>query len=448
MPHPPRPAPPEIVVIGAGFGGLAVARGLRRTRVRVTLVDRQNHHLFQPLLYQVATAALSPAEIAAPIRAVVRGQRNIRVLLDSVAGVDKEARRVTLTSGATLRYDALVIATGARHSYFGRDDWAEHAPGIKTIDDATRVRSRILIAMERAETERQERPETRAQRINFIVIGGGPTGVEMAGAIAELTRHAADHDFHHLSPSCVRVMLIEAGDRLLASFPPELSAHALSALQGLGVEVRLGGRVTDITADSVTVGDERLPAAAIIWAAGVQASPAAEWLMAEADRAGRVMVRPNLTVPGHPDIFVIGDTASVQGRDGKPVPGVAPAAKQQGKYVARWIKAIAKRRKPNRPFRYRNYGNLATIGRQRAVCDFGRTRLHGLPAWLVWSTAHLFYLTDFRARLIVGAQWAWSYLTFDRGARLITGMTDNAAPLPWAGTPGAAAISDPSPSGS
>jgi len=394
----------------------------------VTLIDRQNHHLFQPLLYQVATAARSPADIASPIRGIVRSFRNTRVLLDSVSSIDTAARKVLLESGVAMPYDALVIATGARHSYFGRDDWAADAPGIKTIDDAIRVRSKILIAMERAETDRQENPVTRSQHLTFIVIGGGPTGVEMAGAIAELTRHAAGMDFQHLSENCVQVMLIEAGQRLLAAFPEDLGAKAKAALEHLGVEVRLGGRVTEITATSVTVGDERLSAAAIIWAAGVMASPAAKWLGAEADRAGRVIVKPNMSVPGHPDIFVIGDTASVEGKGGRPVPGVAPAAKQQGQHVARIIAATVRRRKPPGRFKYKNYGHLATIGRKRAVADFGRTRMSGFPAWFVWSTAHLFYLTDFRSRIVVGTQWLWSYITFDRGARLITGLGDGQMP--------------------
>lgn len=415
---------PEIVIIGAGFGGLAAARGLRHADANVTLVDRQNHHLFQPLLYQVATAGLSPADIATPIRAIVRRFRNTRVLLDAVSGIDTDARKVLLESGVALAYDALVIATGARHSYFGRDEWAADAPGIKTIDDAVRVRAKILVAMERAETERQEMPETRAKYLTFVIIGGGPTGVEMAGAIAELTRHAADMDFQHISRDCVQTMLIEAGPRLLAAFPEDLSAHALAALTKLGVDVRLGGRVTDIGANSVTVGDEEIAAAAIVWAAGVQASPAAQWLGAEADRAGRVIVKPDMSVPGHPDIFVIGDTSSVEGADGRPVPGVAPAAKQQGLHVARIITATIKKRRPPGKFVYKNYGNLATIGRKRAVADFGWTKLHGLPAWAVWSTAHIFYLADFRARLIVGANWLWNYITFDRGARLITGLGD------------------------
>ncbi len=422
------PRRPEIVIIGAGFGGLAAAHGLRRAKANVTLIDRQNHHLFQPLLYQVATAALSPADIAAPIRAVVRRYRNTRVLLDSVVAVDTDAHQVRLESGVAMPYDALVIATGARHSYFAREDWAENAPGIKTIDDAIRVRSKILVAMERAETDRQENPATRSQHLTFIVIGGGPTGVEMAGAIAELTRHAADLDFRHLSPTCIQVMLVEAGNRLLAAFPEDLAAKAKASLEHLGVEVRLGGRVTDITADSITVNDETLSAAVIIWAAGVKASPAAMWLGVEADRAGRVIVKPNMSVPGHPDIFVIGDTSSVEGDNGRPVPGVAPAAKQQGQHVAKIIAATVRRRKPPGRFKYKNYGNLATIGRKRAVADFGRTKMSGFPAWFVWSTAHLFYLTDFRSRLVVGTQWLWSYITFDRGARLIIGLGDGMMP--------------------
>lgn len=422
----------RIVVIGAGFGGLAVALGLRGARdVELTIVDKQNHHLFQPLLYQVATAALSPAEIAAPIRTILRGQRNARVFLDEVIGVDTGAKRVRLKSGVGLDYDRLVIATGARHSYFGHDDWAEFAPGIKTIDDATRVRAQVLAALERAETERQQMPETRAQQLSFVVIGGGPTGVEMAGAIAELTRHATDMEFRYITGACVRVLLVEAGPRLLAAFPEALSAKAKASLEQLGVEVRLGAPVTAIDATSVTVAGARVPVAATIWAAGVQASPAASWLGVIGDRAGRVPVGPDLTVPGLPDVYVIGDTAAVTGADGKPVPGVAPAAKQQGQYVARAIRARGAGRAVTAPFAYKNYGNLATIGRQRAVADFGWTTLSGFAAWFVWSTAHLYYLTDFRSRLIVGAQWVWSYFTFDRGARLITGIDGEMPKLGW-----------------
>jgi NADH dehydrogenase FAD-containing subunit len=412
----------RVVIVGAGFGGLSVAKGLRDANVDVTIVDRQNHHLFQPLLYQVATAALSPADIAAPIRAIVRRYPKTRVLLDEVIGVDASGKQVSLRSGATLTYDYLVLATGARHSYFGREDWAPYAPGIKTIDDATRVRSMILLAMERAESHRQENIARRDEFLNFVIIGGGPTGVEMAGAIAELTRHAAAMDFHFITPQCVRIVLLEAGDRLLATFPADLGAAALEALGALGVEVRLDSRVTGIDETGVTVGDIHIQTTTVIWAAGFQASEAASWIGAKSDRGGRVEVGPDLTAPGRPDIFVIGDTAMVLDRKGRPAPGIAPAAKQQGAYAAKQIAALSKGRRRKIRFRYRNYGMLATIGRKRAVIDFGRIRLKGLMAWLLWSTAHLYFLVGFRNRFIVGLTWLWNYLTFNRGARLITGV--------------------------
>ena len=420
---PPHPlsTPPRVVVVGAGFGGLTAARDLAARGVAVTLVDRQNHHLFQPLLYQVATAGLSPADIAAPIRTIVKGHPRIQVLMDEVVGVDHARQRVELASGASLRYDALVLATGARHSYFGKDHWERHAPGIKTIDDALRVRSRILAAMEMAETTRQENIEERDELLNFVVIGGGPTGVEMAGAIAELTRHAAEMDFRYITRKCLRIILIEGGPRLLTAFPASLSKTARRSLETLGVEVRLDARVTDVDAQGVMLGDERLRAATIVWAAGVQASPAARWLGIEADRSGRIIVAPDLSVPGRASVFAIGDTAAVVDATGRPVPGIAPAAKQQGRYVARLIAdRLAKKSDPG-PFRYRNYGTLATIGRKRAVADFGKVRLSGALAWLLWSTAHIYFLVGFRNRLVVGANWFWHYLTFDRGARLITG---------------------------
>lgn len=412
----------HVVIVGAGFGGLAAAEGLARSGARITIVDRQNHHLFQPLLYQVATAGLSPADIAAPIRSIVAHHPATQVLLDEVRGVDKAARQLQLASGASLGYDTLILATGARHSYFSHPEWEAFAPGIKTIDDSTRVRRRVLLAMERAETMRQQDMGERAEYLTFVVIGGGPTGVEMAGAIAELTRHAAAMDFRHITPRCLRVILIEAGQRLLPQFPESLSAVAAKSLQQLGVELRLGGRVTEIGPESVMVGEEKIPAATIIWAAGVQASPAAQWLGVAGDRAGRVPVAPDLTLPGHPDIFVIGDTASVQRPDGRPVPGIAPAAKQQGRYVAQVIAHRYRDKPAPPPFRYRDYGNLATIGRRRAVIDFGRLRLSGFPAWLIWSTAHIYFLVSFRSRLVVGWSWLWNYLTFERGARLITGL--------------------------
>ena len=412
---------PHVVVVGAGFGGLAVVRGLAGQPVRVTLVDRQNHHLFQPLLYQVATAGLSPADIAAPVRGIVAGMSNVGVVMDEVCDVDADARTIRLGSGTMLSYDALVLATGARHGYFGRDDWARYAPGIKTIDDALRVRRDLLLAMEREETRRQEEPDARHEHLTFAVIGGGPTGVEMAGAIAELTRHAAEMDFRHISRDCVRVLLIEGSPRLLTGFPEPLARAALRHLTSLKVEVRLDARVTGVGADAVEIGGERVSTAAIIWAAGVQASPAAAWLGAEADRSGRVLVGPTLSLPDCPEVFVIGDTAAVVDSRRRAVPGIAPAAKQQGTYVARVLAARHGRSRMPEPFRYRDYGKLATIGRKRAVADFGWLHLSGFPAWFLWSTAHIYFLVGFRNRVVVGANWLWNYLTFERGARLITG---------------------------
>ena len=417
-----RTPAPHVVIVGAGFAGLAASAELARHTIDVTLIDRQNHHLFQPLLYQVATAGLSPADVAAPVRSIVKRQHRTRVLLDAVEDVDHKQRRITLATGATMSYDALILATGATHSYFGRDDWAHHAPGIKTIDDAVQVRRKILLALERAETNRQENVAERDEFLTFLVIGGGPTGVEMAGAIAELTRHAADMDFRFITRKCVRIILIEAGPRLLATFPSKLSVAASKALSGLGVEVRVGGRVTEIDERGVVVNGERIRAATIIWAAGVKASPAAIWLSADADRAGRVIVDDYLEVPGRPDVYVVGDTAAVTARNGDPVPCIAPAAKQQGQYVARRIAAKLGHRALPAPFRYRHYASLATIGRKNAVVDLGWLRFSGLLAWLLWSTAHIYFLVGFRNRLIVGANWLWNYITFDRGARLITGL--------------------------
>jgi NADH:ubiquinone reductase (H+-translocating) len=413
---------PRIVIVGAGFGGLAVVRGLRNVDAEITLIDRQNHHLFQPLLYQVATAALSPADIAAPIRTIVKNHRQMHVLLDEVCDINRESKQVRLSSGATLGFDTLVVATGAQHSYFGKDHWAEHAPGIKTIDDATRVRRKILLALEMAETNRQENVESRNEYLTFVVIGGGPTGVEMAGAIAELTRHATSMEFRYVTPKCVKILLIEAGSRLLANFPEELSAAAKTSLEMLGVDIRLASRVKDIGASSVTVGDEQIPTTTVIWAAGVKASPAATWLATEADNAGRVRVETDMSISGSPNIFVIGDTASIAGIDGRPVPGIAPAAKQQGQHVARIIRSRLLGRPNPGAFKYRNFGTLATIGRKRAVVDFGWAQLKGFPAWFLWSTAHLYFLVGFRNRFMVGLTWLWNYLTFERGARLITGI--------------------------
>jgi len=412
---------PHVVIVGAGFGGLAAARGLARAAADVTLIDRRNHHLFQPLLYQVATAGLSPADIAAPIRAILRKQANVRVVLDTVTGIDRDERRVILAEGVPIRYDRLILATGARHSYFGRNDWAAHAPGIKTIDDATAVRRKVLLALERAESERD--PARRRALLTFAVIGGGPTGVEMAGAIAELARRSVSRDFRSITPHCSRVLLVEAGPRLLAAFPEALAEKAQRAIEELGVTVLTGTPVSAIADDHLRIGATLVPTHTVIWAAGVEASPAATWLDAVADRAGRVMVYPDLSVPGYPEISVIGDTAAFIDRSGRTLPGVAPVAKQQGSHVARMIA----RGRPT-PFRYRDFGNLATIGRHRAVIDFGRFQLSGTFAWLLWCTAHIFFLAGYRNRLAVGSHWLWNYLTFERGARLITGDAAPAIP--------------------
>ena len=410
---------PRVVIVGAGFGGLAAAQALKGAAVDITMIDKRNHHLFQPLLYQVATAALSPADIAAPIRAILAKNRNTRVLLDRVEGIDTASKQVLLGSGAPVPYDWLILATGARHSYFGRDDWAEHAPGIKTIDDATAVRRKVLLALERAETETDK--ARRQALLTFVVIGGGPTGVEMAGAIAELARKSVSRDFRSITPHCSRVILVEGGPRLLASFPETLSAKAKRAIEKLGVEVHLGGRVTSVGMDHVQIGEEIIPAHTAIWAAGVQASPAASWLDAEADRVGKVHVEADLRVAGLGNVFAIGDTACCQGQNGRALPGVAPVAKQQGKHVAATIIAALKGRKAPGAFRYRDYGNLATIGRRAAVIDFGRVRMSGFPAWVLWSVAHIWFLVGFRSRIVVGLSWVWNYLTFARSARLITG---------------------------
>jgi NADH dehydrogenase len=411
-------ARPHIVIIGAGFGGLSAAHGLAGAPADVTVVDRRNYHLFQPLLYQVATAGLSPAQIASPIRAILRRADNVQVLLGRVTGVDKERRLVTLED-RTIGYDALVVATGARHAYFGHDEWESVAPGLKKIDDATAIRRRILTAFESAEAT-QDR-EARRRLLTFVVIGGGPTGVEMAGAIAELARVALRHDFRNIDPREARIVLVEAGSRVLPAFPESLSEAARRALDHLGVEVRLGTPVTQCDSEGVTIGEDRLAAATIIWAAGVAASSAAHWLGADKDRVGRVMVGADLTLPGHPEIFCIGDTAHVADADDKPLPGLAPVAKQQGAYVARALRARLAGKPAPGPFRYRDFGTMATIGRRAAVADFGWLKLTGTLAWLMWGAVHISFLIGFRNRLIVMLDWIWSYLTFQSGARLITG---------------------------
>jgi NADH dehydrogenase len=410
---------PRVVIIGAGFGGLSAAKQLAGAPLDVTVVDQHNYHLFQPLLYQVATAALSPGDIASPIRSVLRHQRNANVVLAKVSGIDA-ARKEVLAEGRRILFDYLIVATGAEHAYFGHEAWAASAPGLKTIDDATYLRRRILLAFERAETEPD--PAERRRLLNFVVVGGGPTGVEMAGAIAELAKRALAADFRSIDPRAARVILVEAAPRLLTPFDPALSEGARAALVQLGVEVRLGSGVTECDGAGVTVGRERIETRTIIWAAGVKASPAAEWLGVASDSAGRVTVAPDLSVPGHPDIFVIGDVALAAGGDGKPLPGVAPVAKQQGQYVAKLLIARAEG-KTLPPFRYRDYGMLAAIGRKRAVAHLGRIKLTGFIAWVLWSVAHIYYLIGFRNRLIVALNWAWDYLTFQRGTRLITGIT-------------------------
>lgn len=407
-----------MVVVGAGFGGLAAVRGLAGADVDITLVDRRNHHLFQPLLYQVATAALSPADIAAPIRSILRRQRNVRVVLDEVCGLDRERQEVQLVSGQRLEFDFLILATGARHSYFGQDEWARHAPGIKSIEDATAVRRKILLALERAENETDK--ARRDALLTFVVIGGGPTGVEMAGAIAELAQRSVSRDFRSITPHCSRVILLNLAPRLLESFPSHLSERAMRDLTRLGVEVRNSTQVEAIAADHVRAGGAVIPAHTIIWAAGVSASPAAGWLGTQSDRAGRTLVDAMLHPNGNSRIFAIGDTAHCDDGQGRPLPGVAPVAKQQGAYAARAIRAAMKGQ-PIAPFRYRNFGNLATIGRSHAVVDFGRWSMAGLPAWVLWSTVHVWFLSNYRNRLLVGLNLAWNYLTFARHARLITG---------------------------
>jgi NADH:ubiquinone reductase (H+-translocating) len=408
---------PRIVIIGAGFGGLSAARALRRAAADVTLVDRQNHHCFQPLLYQVATAALSPADVAWPIRHILRAQDNVTVLMEEVRGVDLP-RKLLRTDFKDIAFDYLVIATGATHAYFGHDDWSAFAPGLKRIEDATRIRRSILIAFERAELT--DDTDERRRLLTFVVVGGGATGVEMAGAIAEVAWQTLANDFRRIDPRSAHIILVEAGPRLLPSFPANQADYVCTVLTKAGVEVKTDTRVTGCDAGGVELDSGRLDAATTIWAAGVVASPAAVWLNAEADRAGRIKVGPDLSVPGHPDIFVIGDTATITDANGRPVPGIAPAAKQMGQYVGKLIaKRIAGQAAPG-PFRYLHLGELATIGRRAAVVKFGWLELRGFIGWLFWSVVHIYFLIGIRNRFIVAFSWLWSYLTFQRGARLIT----------------------------
>jgi NADH:ubiquinone reductase (H+-translocating) len=408
----------RIVILGGGFGGMAAARRLAGATAQITLVDRRNHHLFQPLLYQVATASLAAPSIAAPLRQVLRGQRNLTVLLDEVVGIDLAARRVQCVHGA-LDYDFLVVATGATHAYFGHDDWERFAPGLKTLDDAFLIRRRILLAFEHA--ERETDPAHRQAWLNFVVVGGGATGVELAGTLIELARHTLSREFRRSDPRRASVRLIEAGTRLLPAFDPELSEKARQQLERLGVEVHTGVAVTGIDADGVKLGERRLSARTVLWAAGVAASPVGRLLGTALDRAGRVRVLPDLSLPGHPEIFVIGDLAAIEQADGQPVPGVAPAAKQMGRHVGSTLRTRLQGSDERPPFIYRDAGSLATIGRMAAVAQWGKLKLSGFPAWSVWLLAHIYFLIGFRNRLVVMLDWAWAYWTHQRHARIVSG---------------------------
>ena len=413
-------AAPKVVIIGGGFGGLYCARRLADAPVDITLIDRKNHHTFQPLLYQVASAVLSPGDIASPIRAILRGHENVRVLLDEATGFDVERRRVLLRH-EDLAYDYLVVAAGATHSYFGHPEWEPFAPGLKTIEDALEIRRRILLAYELA--ERRTAAGEPPQPIQFVVIGAGATGVELAGALAEIARHALKHDFRSIDPARTRVLLLEGGPRVLPTYPEDLSRSAQEQLAHIGVDTRTNAKVTGVEPCQVRIGDEVVPSAMTLWAAGVAASPLGRMLGAPTDRAGRVLVAPDLSLPGHPEVFCIGDLASVTDPNGHPVPGVAPAAIQMGEATAANI-VRSLRGDPRQPFRYRNKGNLATIGRAAAVADFGRMHIGGVIAWFMWLFVHIFFLIGFRNRLIVMLEWAWAYFTHRRPTRLITGSSD------------------------
>lgn len=417
---------PHVVIIGGGFGGLWTTRGLAKAAVRITLVDRSNHHLFQPLLYQVATAGLSAPDIAAPLRHILRRQRNVEVRYGEVSGIDVERRRVDLADGASLGYDQLVVASGATHAYFGNEHWAAHAPGLKTLDDALLIRRRLLSAFEHAEAA--DDPAERDAWLHFAIIGGGPTGVELAGTLAEIARKTLRSEFRRIDPTKARVRLIEAAPRILGAFPESLSESARRQLQRLGVEVVTGAAVADITAAGYRCGEHFESARTVLWAAGVAASPLGRCLPAQRDRVGRILVDSELCLPAHPEVFVIGDLASVQ-QDGRAVPGVAPAAKQMGSHVAATIRARLAR-KPTTPFRYRDFGNLATIGRKAAVADLGWLRLRGLLAWWFWLFAHVFFLIGFRNRLVVLLNWSWAYWTYQRGARIVLAGAERVPPQP------------------
>jgi NADH dehydrogenase len=415
----------QVVVVGAGFGGLEAATGLAEAPADVTILDRQNHHCFQPLLYQVATAQLSPAEVAWPVRAILRRQRNARVLLAEVDRVDTTSR-VVHAAGHAIAYDYLILATGVTHAYFGHDEWAAVAPGLKRIEDATEIRRRFLLAFERAELSEDD--AERARLLTFVIIGGGPTGVEMAGAMAEVARQTLQSDFRRIDPRASRIVLIEAGPRILPTFPERLSAYAQSALERMGVEVLLGSPVTHCDRGGVALGERRIDAATLMWAAGVAASPAASWIGAETDRAGRVKVLPDLSVAGSPEIFAIGDLAAVEAAPGRPVPGIAPAAKQMGRHVAGVIAARLRGESAPAPFVYRHNGDLATVGRKSAIVVLDRVVLTGFLGWLFWGLVHIYFLIGVRERFIVAVNWLWSYVTFQRGARLITNPPRSTSP--------------------
>lgn len=408
----------HVVVVGGGFGGLQLVNGLKGAGAKITLIDRRNHHLFQPLLYQVATTILSTSEIAWPIRHLYADRPEVTTLLGEVNGVDVKAKSVSLRSGMVLNYDTLVLATGATHAYFGHDEWEPVAPGLKTLEDATTIRRRVLLAFERAEVESD--PAARDALLTFSIVGAGPTGVELAGIIAELAHFTLPKEFRKIDTRKTRVVLIEAGPRVLPAFAEELSAYAQKALEKLGVEVLTGTPVTQCTADGVTVGENFIPSRTIVWAAGVQASHAARWLGVPADRAGRTIVEKDLTAPGLPDVFVIGDTASVIRENGKPVPGIAPAAKQQGGYVAKVIRARISGKPAPAPFKYWHQGSLATIGKSAAIIDFGRIKLKGWLAWWIWGLAHIYFLIGTRSRFTVAWNWFWIYMSGQHSARLIT----------------------------
>ncbi|WP_333628277.1 NAD(P)/FAD-dependent oxidoreductase [Stenotrophomonas cyclobalanopsidis] len=410
---------PHLVIIGGGFAGLWATRALAREKIRITLLDRRNHHLFQPLLYQVATAGLSAPDIAAPLRHILGHQRNVEVRLGEVVAIDKATRQVQLADGSSLGYDSLLLATGATHAYFGNDQWAADAPGLKTLDDAIALRRKLLLAFERAEAEPD--PEKKAAWLSFAVVGGGPTGVELAGTLAEIARHTLRNEFRHIDPASAKVRLVEAGPRVLSSFPEVLSLKARRQLEKLGVEVLTGTPVSDIDSQGFKLGDQFVPARTVVWAAGVAASPLARTLDVPLDRAGRVQVQPDLTLPGHPELFVAGDLAAVNQANGKPVPGVAPAAKQMGKYVADVIRARLHGKPTPGPFKYADYGNLATIGRMAAIVHLGRLQLSGVLAWWFWLAAHVFFLIGFRNRVVVLLNWAVAYWSYQRSARIIFG---------------------------